>query len=188
MRKLIIIISVLFSFSASAQWDAMLLASQQQAGGSTPLYTNLDAANPVNETNSASGWTVDLGDLSVAVDASDKVNGSYSLKFTQDSGTNLQSTMLVSFTAIIGHTYQILVDAKRDNYSGVEIWLRSANGWTTQVGTTLSAGSVGVWGYDNTLTSEASSTSPSIRFGTTSGGDSGHSFHIDNIRIIDVTP
>ena len=96
--------------------------------------------------------------------------------------------MTISFTAVIGRTYQVTVDAKRDNQSGIEMWLRSSKGWVTQTGTTLNNASTGSWGYDHSLTSEASSTSPEIRVGTTSAGDSGNSFHIDNIRITDVTP
>lgn len=180
MRNLIIIL--LFSFGAYGQQDLLLASIQQAGGGASPLYTNLDAANPVNETNSATGWAQDVGDLGVSVNSSDTDNGSYSLEFEQLSGTATQSTMIIGFATEIGGTYDVTVAGKRTNGSGWEVWLRSSQGWTSNTGTTL-GGLFGEWG-DDTLSGEATGTTAYIRIGTTSSGDAGDIALVDNIRIV----
>jgi len=146
------------------------------------IYDNLDAANPVAETNSASGWNVDTGSLSVASVSGDTTDGTYALEFTHSSTTQ-QETMTVYFPVESGASYTVTVDSKRVVGANWEMWLRSAQGWTTNTGTVLSGGNVGSWG-SNSRTGTTDDTTAAIRIGTTSVGATGWKLLLDNIRVV----
>tara|TARA_R100001510_G_C7653262_1_gene211354 strand:- start:1814 stop:2308 length:495 start_codon:yes stop_codon:yes gene_type:complete len=162
----------------------MLVASIQQGGSGGPsnLYAESDAADPNNETNTVSAnWDPGNGDYSFTSVSTSPTNGSYHISYNRlNTGVEEWGVTISGLT--VGVPATILYDARCNSTSGSTIvYLRTANGWTSQVGNGITNDDT--WNYDEELTGTPTATTVKITFKFDNGGTAGDYTWIDNIRI-----
>lgn len=136
-----------YTFTLSA-YDAAGNYSDSSAGlinfttensgfGNTPgeeVYTQSNAANPTNESDSTNGWTVLAGNLTITSDDTQSFIGDYSIKIENVSGD--WSRAKYSFATEVGKEYRIKIHAKNANLDGSQAGFWQWQGFVQPYGST----------------------------------------------------
>lgn len=186
MKKLIYIF-LLFPFFGISQSNKIARAveiSRQQANVVTVVYNGQNAADPNNEVNGTANITV-IGTeltLSSVTTSPTPQNGSYSLKFTQNAGTNTTARGNITLVGINnGDNVTVSLYCQETVGANWQILLRTSDGWTTNETINLSDG--GTWTQYTFSANTATQDDPSIRIQGTSSSDTGDECGVDNIVI-----
>ena len=153
--------------------------------GISNLYTNLDAANPVNEVSAAPNWTYESGGaITVSSVGTDSTSGIHCLEFNYTGASGSYGGVIVPVTGLeIGASYIVTVDAKKVIGGNWEMWLTTSQGWGSDTGIQLNqVAGVGPWG-ENSRTSTATATTANIRISVTTASITGWKLRLDNFRV-----
>ena len=123
MKKTILILALLLPFLGISQWDMLLLASIQQAGGGiTNLFPTGNGASPTpDEANSFGTWSAVTATRSVVTGGYD---GTYAIQGTMSSGGNGRIEIDITVTSGVSYnvSYYYKVTGATTRTPGVEQW------------------------------------------------------------------
>jgi hypothetical protein len=183
MKKLIYIILFLVPLLGAAQWDALLIASQQQAVGCTPdpneQNTTANAASDpnCNETDGTSLWAGTS--ITMTSDSAEPHAGLYAIKGVTAGG--LVSYVHFTLTITSGDTFTVSFWAKSTQGT-----LDRITGWTNVSGGPSSVNPPSSWTfYSYDITATATGTAQ-LRFyaSASTSGVAGDNIFVDNLSAI----
>lgn len=180
MNKLLFMF-LLIGFLAFGQDD--YLVSYTQGSTAAPEYFTANAATPSpGEVNGTAGFTQTGTNYNITSVSSDVQDGTYAIDATLNADNDSVYKIILSLTGLTnGGNYTVTFYGKRNATGSVNCQMRlaSTGGWTTSE--TTSFFTTSYVQYSETATTN--STTPEIEFYTTSNGDTGEGFKIDNIVI-----